>query len=158
MKRAYRHPRKRTRALPRSAERFGLTLLLAVGLFGYVAWTEGGTSSAVETVQTVPAGEALTCTAPGITDGDTLRCNGVRVRLWGIDAPERDTPAGPPATRALAQIIDGGTITCERKDTDRYGRTVALCRIDGRDIAAEMVAQGHAQDFPRYSGGYYADR
>lgn len=80
------------------------------------------------------------------------------MRLWGIDAPERDTPAGPASTRALAQIIDGGTIVCEEKDTDRYGRTVALCRIDGRDIAAEMVAQGHAKDFPRYSGGFYANR
>lgn len=128
------------------------------GLFVYVAWTESGASGTTEAVQGSAAEGALTCTAPGITDGDTLRCNGVRVRLWGIDAPERDTPAGPPATRALAQIIDGGTIVCEEKDTDRYGRTVALCRIEGRDIAAEMVRQGHAKDFPRYSGGYYAAR
>ena len=138
--------------------RFGTSLALMVGLFVYFAWTESGASGAVETVQSTAAEGALTCTAPGITDGDTLRCNGVRVRLWGIDAPERDTPAGPPATRALAQIIDGGTIVCEQKDIDRYGRTVALCRINGRDIAAEMVAQGHAKDFPRYSGGYYAAR
>lgn len=131
--------------------RFAPPLLASLLLAGYL--TLPATS-----VADSQSAEAISCIAPGVVDGDTLRCGELRIRLWGIDAPERDTPAGPPSTRALAQIIDGGTITCEHKDIDRYGRTVALCRLNGVDIAAEMVRQGHAKDYPRYSGGYYAGR
>jgi Micrococcal nuclease (thermonuclease) homologs len=102
------------------------------------------------------AASIFTCAAPGIVDGDTIRCQGQRVRLWGINAPERSDPRGPAATRALADIIRGRTLTCEPKDTDRYGRIVARCFVGRRDIAAEMVRQGHAVDMPRYSKGFYA--
>jgi endonuclease YncB( thermonuclease family) len=41
-------------------------------------------------------------------------------------------------------------------ERDRYRRTVARCTAGGLDLAAEMVRQGHALDFARYSGGFYA--
>lgn len=143
--------RRRQRIRARMVRKGGVVFLIAASVLSYMAWSDRGSSVA-------SSNGALACAAPGIIDGDTIRCGSVRVRLWGIDAPERDTPAGPPSTRALAQIINGGTIMCEQKDTDRYGRTVALCRLNGVDIAAEMVRQGQAKDYPRYSGGYYAAR
>ena len=99
------------------------------------------------------------CLAPGVIDGDTLRCRGgTRVRIWGIQAPERHEPAGPAATRAMSTIIRGADLRCEPKGRS-YERVVARCRrtSDGRDIAAEMVRQGHAVDWPLYSKGAYAE-
>lgn len=89
-------------------------------------------------------------------DGDTLKLNGESYRLWGIDAPERSDPAGPAATKALRGLIRGKALTCTRMDTDRYGRSVVQCVLpDGTDLACAMIAAGHAEDWPRYSGGYY---
>lgn len=89
-------------------------------------------------------------------DGDTLRIGDERIRLFGIDAPERSDPGGPAATSALQRLLDLG-VTCEAVDTDRYGRTVAMCFTpDGGDVSCAMVAMGHARDWPRYSGGRYA--
>ncbi len=72
--------------------------------------------------------------AQTITDGDTLRMDGKSYRLWGIDAPETKQdcpdgwPAGRMATTRLLALMQGKTVVCEAKDTDRYGRTVAICR------------------------------
>lgn len=93
-----------------------------------------------------------------IVDGDTFYMTGqeVRVRIWGLAAPERGDPDGPEATRALADLITGQTLGCELHDTDRYGRPVAQCFLpDGRDIAAVMIEGGTAEEYCRYSGGHY---
>ena len=95
-----------------------------------------------------------------VVDGDTLRVDGVTYRLWGIDAPEahqpvRDGwPAGQTATEHLRALIRDRQVTCEPRTLDRYGRTVAICRADGRDLGADMVADGHAWAFVRYSRDY----
>ena len=97
----------------------------------------------------------LICTSPGVIDGDTLRCSdGTRIRLWGIDAPERSDPAGPGSTRALSRTITGQTLTCERKGKS-YNRIVARCWIGRTDVASEMVRQGQVADWPRFSHGAY---
>ena len=102
----------------------------------------------------------LSCITFGAVDGDTLRGCGERVRIWGIQAPERNTPAGPAATRAMATLISGKRVDCypapNGQVRDRYRRLVALCKANGKDIAAEMVKQGRARDYFRYSGGYYS--
>ncbi len=95
-----------------------------------------------------------------VMDGDTLRIGAVRVRLWGIDAPELrqtcgDLGAGRMATDALAGFIGDQQVTCEAVDTDRYGRTVATCAVDGADLGSMMVRAGWARDYARYSGGHY---
>jgi micrococcal nuclease len=88
-------------------------------------------------------------------DGDTFKADGKRIRLWGIDAPERSEIGGTAATIALQGLLDRG-VTCQAVDTDRYGRTVAMCFLrDGTDIACALVAMGVAEDWPRYSGGRY---
>jgi endonuclease YncB( thermonuclease family) len=99
----------------------------------------------------------LTLTGALVVDGDTLKLDGQRYRLWGIDAPERDEPGGPAATRALRQIIGRDRLTCDVLDVDRYGRPVVHCTLpDGSDPSCTLVSQGHAQDWPKYSGGHYA--
>lgn len=96
-----------------------------------------------------------------VVDGDTFDRNGERVRVWGIDAPEASARYGPAATAALRRLVRGD-IRCQRpptmEDRDRYGRLVRRCFTeDGKDISAELVRQGWAVDWPRYSNGIYAD-
>jgi len=89
-------------------------------------------------------------------DGDTLTAGGQAVRLWGIDAPEINRAAGRRAAGHLRQLIRGAEITCRIKDVDDYDRIVAQCfNAQGSDLACLMVEAGHADDWPRFSGGYY---
>jgi endonuclease YncB( thermonuclease family) len=92
-----------------------------------------------------------------IVDGDTFDLGQVRVRLWGIDAPEDDQPGGAEAAAELARIIAGREVYCERKGRD-HQRVVARCTVSGQDIAAQLVRAGFAMDYPRYSAGAYANR
>jgi endonuclease YncB( thermonuclease family) len=95
-----------------------------------------------------------------VVDGDTLKIDGVTYRLWGIDAPESGQlcadgwPAGRAATEHLRALIRNRQVSCEARTLDRYGRTVAICRADGRDLGADMVSDGLAWAFVRYSREY----
>lgn len=107
---------------------------------------------------------ALLFTTPAlaqvVTDGDTIKLDGLTYRIWGIDAPESKQacgdgwPAGTVATAYLAEMMLGKRVVCEAKTQDRYGRTVAICRADDRDLGAEMVSVGMAWAFTRYSNDY----
>jgi endonuclease YncB( thermonuclease family) len=87
-----------------------------------------------------------------VIDGNTIKRDGITYRLWGIDAPELDQRcypqgwrAGIVAARALAAMIERRPVICEAKGEDAYGRTVALCRGEGRDLGAAMVVSGMAR-------------
>jgi Staphylococcal nuclease homologue len=63
-------------------------------------------------------------------------------------------PAGRAATEHLRALIGERHVTCEPRSVDRYGRTVAVCHVDGRDLGADTVTDGHAWAFVRYSRDY----
>jgi len=94
-----------------------------------------------------------------VVDGDTFYINGVEpaVRVWGIDAPEAGTDLGEVATLLMTTFARGRIAECIIRDRDRYGRIVASCMVDGIEIASAMVRFGMARDWPRYSGGAYAE-
>jgi endonuclease YncB( thermonuclease family) len=99
-------------------------------------------------------------------DGDTLDVDGKRVRLEGVDAPEMGQTCGRrwlgtwncgrAAQQALDQLVKGRRIDCEGKGRDKYGRDLAVCFVDGRDINEVLVRQGMAWAFVRYSQSYVA--
>lgn len=99
-----------------------------------------------------------------VLDGDTLDIAGERIRLHGIDAPEaaqscidanrRPYPCGAVSTRALNALVAGKTVRCTTHDTDRYGRSIAQCFADGRDIGATLVRNGMALAYRQYSRSY----
>lgn len=99
-----------------------------------------------------------------VTDGDTVVIRDTRIRLHGIDAPEsaqfcqdasgKDYRCGQAAALALSSRIGASPLSCEPRDTDRYGRTVAVCRLGGDDLNAWMVSRGHAVAYQRYSADY----
>jgi len=89
-------------------------------------------------------------------DGDTITAGGTAVRLWGVDAPEIETTAGRRAAGHMRQMLQGAELTCRIKDVDDYDRIVAQCfNAQGKDLACLMVQAGHADDWPRFSGGHY---
>lgn len=100
-----------------------------------------------------------------VIDGDTIVLDGVHIRLWGIDAPEKAQTCagrdgstyecGRDATAVMVELTRGKTVQCETKDTDRYHRTVAVCRTDAGELNAAMVRRGWAVQYRRYSHGAY---
>lgn len=96
-----------------------------------------------------------------VSDGDTIRFGRMRVRLWGIDAPERSqtcgsSAAGERSRAAMVRLAEGRAAVCSLRDVDRDNRPVAVCSVGGRDLGAAIVAEGWAWDFRRYSQGAYA--
>ncbi|WP_315718281.1 MULTISPECIES: thermonuclease family protein [unclassified Bradyrhizobium] len=100
-----------------------------------------------------------------VIDGDTIEIHGNRIRLFGTDAPEaeqlcldekgRDYRCGQVAANALAEYVEGKTVTCAARDVDEYGRTVAVCSSAGFDIGDWLVRRGLAIDHAYYSKGNY---
>jgi micrococcal nuclease len=91
-----------------------------------------------------------------VIDGDTIVIDKVHIRLAGIDAPELDHPWGQKAKWAMVQLCKGHVITAHIKPELSYDRLVAECFLpDGRDLAAELVKQGMALDWTKFSGGKY---
>jgi endonuclease YncB( thermonuclease family) len=99
-----------------------------------------------------------------VIDGDTIELSGRHVRLEGIDAPETAQtcgrwligtwPCGTAAGDALEKLIGGQTVTCDSRGLDKYGRTLGVCFVAGRDVNAEMVREGYAWAFVKYSTSY----
>jgi endonuclease YncB( thermonuclease family) len=82
--------------------------------------------------------------SPYIIDGDTLSVAGVRIRLAGIDAPERGQRQGQQATDHLRRLIGSSTIDIIPIDYDRYGRIVARVFCGEVDLCRQMVVDGYA--------------
>ena len=102
--------------------------------------------------------EEFSGTVTRVTDGDTFHLSGVdpAIRVWGLDAPERDERGGSAATKAMRGLIDGQPLTCVLIDIDRYQRLVGQCFLpNGQDIAEAMISMGVATEYCRYSGGFY---
>ena len=102
-----------------------------------------------------------------VYDGDTVLLatreeSRLKVRLYGIDAPETAKPDSPGqpfgaiAKRTLMYKIMGRQVSAEIVDIDQYQRAVAIIRYGGRDINREMVAEGLAWAYRQYLQGPYA--
>ena len=91
---------------------------------------------------------------PRVIDGDTFEIRGERIRLFGVDAPELGQPwwdeagrqqdAGLSAKKVLAELVEGRRLVVKVLREDRYDRSIAIVKVDGRDIARSMVSQGFA--------------
>ena len=99
-----------------------------------------------------------------VIDGDTVAIGEMRIRLHGIDAPERDQNCGGAhapmwncgswVTAEVRARYEGRQATCAAVDVDRYKRIVARCSVDGEDIGASLVEGGLAFAYTRYSEAY----
>lgn len=75
-------------------------------------------------------------------DGDTFFHNGKKIRVRGVDTPEVGQPNSELTKQRLQQLLDSGEVTIEPTATDDLGRTVATVRVNGRDVAEQLRAEG----------------
>ncbi|EHL99403.1 nuclease-like protein [Acetobacteraceae bacterium AT-5844] len=108
-------------------------------------------------IAAIPAwAEELRGRVVAIADGDTLTLltaerRQMRIRLHGIDAPERRQPFGTRAREALSELAFRKEVRVVVMDVDRYGRTVGRIYAGSVDVNAEMVRQGMAWVYTRYN-------
>lgn len=93
-----------------------------------------------------------------VVDGDTLYLAGEkrRIRLFGVDAPERGEPGFDAARADLERLVADERLRCDVVAIDRYDRPVARCRLDdGREINRALIGTPHVREYCRFSGGLY---
>jgi endonuclease YncB( thermonuclease family) len=73
-----------------------------------------------------------------------------RVRLGGIDAPERSQAYGYAAKQSLSGMVFGKTVSVAWEKTDPYGRTVGKVLLNGRDINLLQIQSGYAWHYRQY--------
>jgi endonuclease YncB( thermonuclease family) len=132
-----------------------VALMLAPLALGFVL---GRNSMKIE-----PLADALTGPLR-VIDGDTFDVGTTRVRLHGVDAPETaqtcleadgtEWHCGTWATDEARVLWDGRDADCEVLETDRYGRAVSRCMVDGEDVGAALVSRGLAMAYVAYSEDY----
>ena len=116
----------------------------------------GMVDQAIDTpTQSVPQYD-LSGTVVRIADGDTLTLLDAsntqhKIRLHGIDTPERGQPYGNAAREALERLVAGKRIDVNIQDTDRYGRTVGTVYRNGQNVNLIMVQDGWAWWYERYA-------
>jgi micrococcal nuclease len=163
---------------PRSP--LGLTILLVVGLVALGKWSANHPQTpavhpeppAPEAVAAAPVDRRLPMltrnsathagrhsgTVTRIIDGDTFIASfsDRPVRIWGLDAPERNQAGGAAATAELTRMAAGRLVVCEIRDIDRYNRLVGQCILPGGvDITAAMIRAGVAREYCHFSRNYY---
>jgi endonuclease YncB( thermonuclease family) len=89
-------------------------------------------------------------------DGDTLTVLDAtnvqrKVRLQGIDAPQRGQPFGNVARDRLAALTMGKAVTVHDDGRDKWGRTLGRIEVEGQDVNRQMVVEGLAWHYVRYS-------
>ena len=89
-----------------------------------------------------------------VIDGDTFDLNGTRIRVAGIDAPEthparcpQEAQLGEAATQKLAELLRGRPLWVSGIKVDRWGRSVAVVRVNGEDVADAMIGSGLARNY-----------
>ena len=102
-----------------------------------------------------------------VTDGDTIKISNNKIRLHGIDAPEKNQKCnknekkyncGAVATEALINKINKNIVKClTQKKKDKYNRFIGVCFVNQEDLNKWMVRNGYAVAYRRYSKNYILD-
>ncbi|MFZ1386071.1 MAG: thermonuclease family protein [Thiolinea sp.] len=90
-----------------------------------------------------------------IADGDTLTVlgpdqNTYKIRLQGIDSPEKKQPFGQACKESLMDLTRGQPAQVEAFKKDRYGRIVAKVKVGGKDLALEQIKLGCGWHYAAY--------
>ena len=104
------------------------------------------------TLVTVPAGADIIGKVVAVTDGDTIKILDDdkvqhKIRLTGIDAPEKSQPFGSASRKHLASMVAGKDVRVETTKNDRYGRVLGKVWVQPRDCpgCGKTLNVNHAQ-------------
>ncbi len=111
--------------------------------FVFLGWY----AEAGENRQVVEKEIAFYATVSSVTDGDSLivKRDGtvLRIRLWGVDAPEYDQPGGRQSKRYMRQLLKDRHIIVVPKTVDKYGRIVAIVKNKKGIVNEMLIASGN---------------
>jgi endonuclease YncB( thermonuclease family) len=128
-------------SLPMNIYKKTLGLIAAVGLCLFGGLTIAGT---------------ITGKVVGVTDGDTITVLDAsktqhKIRLAGVDAPEKGQPFGKPSKEHLSDSVFGKQVEVISDKTDKYGRTVGKVLVNGKDANLEQIRAGLAWHYKEYA-------
>ena len=90
----------------------------------------------------------------GVSDGDTITVlhegRGEKIRLYGIDAPEKGQAYSQKAKKFTSGMVYGKTVEVEHKDIDQYDHTVAIIYVDGQCLNEALLKHGYAWVYRKY--------
>jgi endonuclease YncB( thermonuclease family) len=91
-----------------------------------------------------------------VADGDTLtvlddKKTQHKIRLQGIDAPEKSQPFGQKSKQSLSQLVHSKMVTVEFEKKDKYGRTVGKVLLNDTDVCLEQIKLGMAWHYKKYA-------
>ena len=94
----------------------------------------------------------------GVSDGDTITVlhngRGEKIRLHGIDCPEKRQAFGNRAKQATSTLAFGKTVSLKTYGTDKYGRTIAdVVLPDGKNVNQELVREGMCWWYRKFAPG-----
>lgn len=103
-----------------------------------------------------PMAETTIGKVVGVSDGDTITVLDAnreqhKIRLIGIDAPEKKQDFGNRSKQHLSDLVYGKTVRVEWSKTDRYGRTLGKVLADGKDVNLSQVKAGLAWHYAAYA-------
>jgi endonuclease YncB( thermonuclease family) len=101
------------------------------------------------------AADTLQGRVVGVADGDTVTVldasnTQFKIRLMGIDAPEKKMPFGQNSKEHLSDLVFNKQVTVEYSKRDKYGRTVGKIVVGGVDANLEQVKAGMAWHYKQY--------
>jgi len=93
----------------------------------------------------------------GVADGDTIEVlhdgRGEKIRLYGIDCPEKNQDFGQRAKKYTSENVFGKVVEVETVDTDKYGRTVGLVYLGNKySLNEALINSGYAWAYKKYCG------
>ncbi len=99
--------------------------------------------------------ETITGRVVGVADGDTITVLDAdkvqhKIRLSGIDAPEKKQPFGNRSKESLSVLAFDKTVNVETSKRDRYGRQIGKVLVNGRDVNLVQVERGMAWFYRQY--------
>lgn len=127
--------------------------LLGAVAFVFLLYYYAGRSQS----QSQESEDQITGVVVKVMDGDTYELltpdkTTVRVRMQGIDAPERGMPYYKMAKQYLSDLCMHQKVTLKEVTEDHYGRTVAFSYLeDGRELSREMLKAGYAWHYKKYN-------
>ena len=106
-------------------------------------------------VATVVCAETIVGHVVGVSDGDTITVLDAqrvqhKVRLAGIDAPEKAQPFGNRSKESLSELAFNKDVSVETEKLDRYGRSVGKVLVNGHDVNLVQVERGMAWFYRQY--------
>ena len=92
-----------------------------------------------------------------VVDGDSIYLAGVdkQIRLFGVDAPERDEPLYAEAKEYLNELVYNQTLQCTIVEYDKYERIIGRCFLDGTEINERLIKNGPSTEYCRFSKNFY---